>query len=160
MARRTTAAKINTTGKPWARYLRLSKAESAEIKGLTKAERLELTNRKLDGHLDRVTRWMDSQGLPYDDDLVFRDPGLSAYKPTVRRPGWEALVERAHAGDIAGIAGIAVDRFTRIVSVGEDLIALAERVDVKVGGGRAGVLDLTTYEGITMFRGMVQQAAH
>jgi len=47
MARRST--KISTEGKPWARYLRLSKAEAEEVKGLTKEQRLELTNRKLDG---------------------------------------------------------------------------------------------------------------
>ena len=63
-------------------------------------------------------------------------------------------------GGIAGIAVVAVDRYTRQVSIGEDLIALAEHVDIKIGGGRAGILDLTTYEGITQLRGMVQQAAN
>ncbi len=36
MARRST--KISTEGKPWARYLRLSKAEAQEVKGLTKEQ--------------------------------------------------------------------------------------------------------------------------
>lgn len=158
MARRTT--KISTTGKPWARYLRLSKAEAEEVKGLTPQERLDLTNRKLDDHLEAITAWMESKGLPYDDDLVFRDPGLSAWKPNVRRPQWEAMMEEARRGEVAGIAVVAVDRYTRQVSIGEDLIRLAEQVDIRIGGGRAGILDLTTYEGITQLRGMVQQAAN
>src|SRR3954453_22643961 len=106
MARRIT--KVSTAGKPWARYLRLSKGEAEEVKGLSRERRLELTNRKLDDHLEQVTRWMDGHGLPHDDDLIFRDPGLSAWKPTVRRPQWEAMMEHAHAGEIAGIAVVAV----------------------------------------------------
>ena len=42
MARRKT--KISTEGKPWARYLRLSKAEAEEVKGLTSEQRLEFIN--------------------------------------------------------------------------------------------------------------------
>jgi hypothetical protein len=71
------------------------------------------------------------------------------------------MMARARQGDIAGIAGIAVvavDRYTRQVVIGEELIALAKDVDVKIGGGRVGILDLTTYEGITQMRGFVNQA--
>jgi hypothetical protein len=42
------AAKINTEGKPWARYMRLSKAEAAEDRDKTPAERMAVTNAKLD----------------------------------------------------------------------------------------------------------------
>ena len=42
MARRGT--KIDTNGKPWARYARLSKAEASEDQGKTKEARLALTN--------------------------------------------------------------------------------------------------------------------
>ncbi len=79
MARRST--KISTEGKPWARYLRLSKAEAEEVKGLTKEQRLELTNRKLDDQLDALNGWLDAKGLPYDEAHVYRGTG-----PAVRPP--------------------------------------------------------------------------
>jgi hypothetical protein len=60
MARRN--AKISTEGKPWASYLRLSKAEAAEDRGKTKEQRLALTNVKLDAHLARSpTGWMPTR---------------------------------------------------------------------------------------------------
>lgn len=146
--------------RPWARYLRLSKAEAAEDRGKTKAERIALTNAKLDGHLAEVTRWLDGKDLPYSDEHVYRDPGLSAWKPGVRRPEWEEMMRRAEAGELAGIAIVAVDRFTRDVTTMEDLIRLAATTDVQIGGPRAGRLDLTTYEGIQQARGMAMQAAN
>jgi site-specific DNA recombinase len=152
-------ARVSTEGKPWARYLRLSNAEAAEIRGLTKAERIALTNRKLDDHLAEQTAWLDARGLPYDDDLIFRDAGLSASKRHVRRPAWEAMMAAARAGQIAGITIVAIDRFTRDVSTMENLILLADTTDVQIGGPRAGRLDLTTYEGISQARGAAQQAA-
>lgn len=140
--------KYDTEGKPWARYLRLSKKEAAEDRGRTQAERLELTHAKLDGHLEEMTRWMDANAIPYGDDLIFRDAGLSAWKPGVVRPGWDAMMALAESGELAGIGIVAVDRFTRDVSTMEDLIRLAETATVTIGGPRAGNLDLRTSEGI------------
>jgi hypothetical protein len=103
---------------------------------------------------------MDAHGLPYSDEHIYRDPGLSAWKPGVRRPEWDTMMERAEAGDLAGIGIVAVDRFTRDVTTMEDLIRLAETTSVKIGGPRAGSLDLTTYDGIMQARGAAQQAAN
>ena len=158
MAKRT--ARVNTDGKPWARYLRLSKAEAAEDRDKTKEERLALTMEKLNRHKDELTRWMDARGLPYSDDHVYMDPGLSAWKRGVVRPEWDQMMECAGHGELAGIGIVAVDRFTRDVSTMEGLIRLAESTDVKIGGPRAGSLDLTTYEGIQQARGMAMQAAN
>lgn len=154
-----TRTRVSTEGRPWARYLRLSRAEAAEIRGLSKAERIELTNRKLDRHLEEVTAWLDEQGLPYDDDHVFRDAGLSAWKRDVRRPGWEAMMDMARRGLLAGIGIVAIDRFTRDEVTMAGLIQLAETTDVQIGGPRAGRLDLTTYEGISRAKGAAHQAA-
>jgi len=153
-------AAISTDGKPWARYLRLSKAEAAEDRGRTKAERLELTNAKLDGHLAELTAWMDERGLPYSDEHIYRDAGLSAWKPNVVRPEWEQMMALAQCGELGGIGIVAVDRFTRDVTTMEDLIKLADTFKVNIGGPRAGNLDLTTYEGIQQARGMAMQAAN
>src|SRR3954468_80096 len=152
--------KKDTTGKPWARYLRLSKLEAREIRGATKEERVALTLAKLDAHCTELTRWLDSKGLPYGDELVFKDPGLSAWKPGVKRPGWDKMMELANAGELAGIGIVAIDRFTRDVTVMENLIRLAETTEVNIGGPRAGNLNLTTYEGIQQARGMAVQAAN
>lgn len=157
MPRRT---QISTDGKPWARYLRLSKQEMADVRGSTKEERLAATHAKLDEHLAEVTRWMDANGYPYTDDLVFRDAGLSAWKPGVTRPEWNQMMAMAEAGELAGIGIVAVDRFTRDVPTMEGLIRLAETVKVNIGGPRAGDLDLTTYQGIQQARGMAVQAAN
>ena len=158
MSRRT--VRVNTEGKPWARYLRLSKAEAAEDRDKTKEERLALTNAKLDNHLAELTRWMDAKGLPHDDAHIYRDPGLSAWKPGVVRPDWEQMMACAERGELGGIGIVAVDRFTRDVSTMEDLIKLADTFKVNIGGPRAGNLDLTTYEGIQQARGMAMQAAN
>src|SRR5262245_28748108 len=124
MAARTTKTTIKHEGKPWARYLRLSKAEAAEDRDKTKDERLALTLAKLDGHLTEVTGWLDNRQLPYRDDLIFRDPGLSAWKPNVKRPEWDAMMKLAREGELGGIAIVAIDRFTRDVTTMEDLIKL------------------------------------
>lgn len=152
--------RVSTQGRPWARYLRLSKMEARDLAGKTKAERLALTNAKLDAHLTELTAWMDGQGIPYADDLVFRDAGLSAWKRGVVRPAWNAMMAIAESGGLAGIGIVAIDRFTRDVTTMEALIRLAETTDIKIGGPRAGNLDLTTYEGIQQARGMAQQAAN
>lgn len=70
MARWST--KISTEGKPLARSLRLSKAEAEAVKGLTKEQRLELPNRKLDDQLDTLNGWLDARGLPYDEARDYR----------------------------------------------------------------------------------------
>jgi DNA invertase Pin-like site-specific DNA recombinase len=151
----------NTTeGKPWAIYLRLSKAEAAEDAGKTKAERIALTNVKLDGHRAEVEDWLTERGLPWDPALIFRDPALSAWKRGVRRPDWERMMILARAGELAGIAIVAIDRFTRDIPTMEDLIDLAAVYKVNIGGPRGGNLDLTTYEGIVAARGATQQAAN
>lgn len=153
-------APIRPQDRPWARYLRLSKPEAAELKGLTKEERIALTVKKLESHLEDLTAWMDDRDIPYDDGHIYMDPGLSAWKRGVRRPQWESMMTAAAAGEVGGIGIVAVDRFTRDVSIMEDLIRLAETTDVQIGGPRAGRLDLTTYEGIQQARGMAMQAAN
>jgi DNA invertase Pin-like site-specific DNA recombinase len=153
-------ANVSTEGKPWAIYLRLSKAEAAEDSGKTKAQRIALTNVKLDGHLAEIVDWLEERGMPWDPALVFRDPGLSAWKKSVRRPDWERMMSLAHAGELAGIGIVAIDRFTRDVATMEGLIDLALTFKVNIGGPRAGDLDLTTMQGIQQARGMAMQAAN
>lgn len=154
------STKHDTTGKPWARYLRLSKQEAAEDAGKTQDERLALTHAKLDAHLTELTRWMDANGIPYSADLIFRDAGLSAWKKGTTRPDWDRMMALAESGQLAGIGIVAVDRFTRDMTTMEALINLAESTKVNIGGPRAGDLDLTTYQGIQMARGAAMQAAN
>lgn len=152
--------RVSTDGKPWARYERLSTTEAAEDRDKTKAERMALTHIKLDAQRAETTAWLDENGLPYRDDLVFRDAALSASKPNVIRPDWDRMMELAQSGQLGGIAIVAIDRFTRDVTTMEDLIKLADTYKVGIGGPRAGNLDLTTYQGIQQARGMAVQAAN
>ena len=56
------------------------------MRGYNKEQRLQLTNRELDTSncAGSSGGWM--RGAAHDDALVFRDPGLSAYKPEVTAP--------------------------------------------------------------------------
>ncbi len=53
--------------------------------------------------------------------------GLSAWKRTVRRPGWEALLERVESGASDGIVVWHTDRLFRQPRDLEKLIELGER---------------------------------
>jgi DNA invertase Pin-like site-specific DNA recombinase len=58
---------------------------------------------------------------------VFCDPGRSAWKPNVRRPGWEALMARLEAGESDGVVVYDLPRFARQPDDGSRLIKAAER---------------------------------
>ena len=52
--------------------------------------------------------------MPYEAEQVYRDAALSAWKPGGNdAPTGRRMMELADAGELAGIAIVAVDRFTR-----------------------------------------------
>jgi site-specific DNA recombinase len=132
--------------RPWAIYARLSKAQDG---GLDKVE-----------HQVRLCRkHAEDRGLSTDAALVFIDDSLSAWKKSVRRPGWDRLMAVAGRGEVAGILVFAVDRFTRRPRDLEALIELADEHGVAIDGPRSGRLDLTTATGRQQARWMALQAA-
>src|SRR5687768_5320420 len=58
---------------------------------------------------------------------VHADDNLSAWKRRVRRPGWEAMLERIESGKASGIIVWHVDRLFRQPRDLEKLIDLAEK---------------------------------
>jgi len=133
--------------RPWAIYARLSKA--------TKTGDLE----KTEYQVELCRTYAASRGIPTDDELVFIDNSLSAWKKRVKRPRWDALMELATQGRIPGILVYAVDRFTRRPKDLEALIELADDHGMAIEGPRSGRLDLTTATGRQQARWMAMQAA-
>jgi DNA invertase Pin-like site-specific DNA recombinase len=58
---------------------------------------------------------------------VHVDRGLSAWKPKVKRPGWNRLMQRLEAGEAAGVVVFDMERFSRQPDDGSRLIKAAER---------------------------------
>lgn len=58
---------------------------------------------------------------------VHVDRGLSAWKPKVRRPGWNRLMQRLESGESAGVIVFDMERFSRQPDDGSRLIKAAER---------------------------------
>jgi site-specific DNA recombinase len=83
------------------------------------------------GELEKIeTQWDDNRkvidrvGATLGEELK---DGLSAWKRTVRRPGWEALLERVESGASDGIVVWHTDRLFRQPRDLEKLIELGER---------------------------------
>lgn len=132
--------------KPWARYARLSKANTGHLE-------------KVEHQIELCTDYAASRGLPVAEAHVYVDDSLSAWKKGVARPQWDALMEAAERGEVAGILVYAVDRFTRRPKDLEALIELAEDHGLMIEGPRSGRLDLTTATGRQQARWMAMQAA-
>jgi site-specific DNA recombinase len=154
---RTDRPKAEPDQREWAAYLRLSKMEALDVRGVPKEERLRLTLEKLAGHEEEIREWADARGITIDQ--VYVDPGLSASKRDVVRPGWDAMMAAAATGRLAGIVQIAIDRFTRDPREIEDLIDLADKKRVSIAGCRNGLFDLNTASGRAEARGAATAAA-
>jgi site-specific DNA recombinase len=88
---------------------------------------------------------------------VFKDPSASAWKPTVVRPQWEALMARLESGACDGVWVYDLTRFSRKVIEGERLVELAGQ-GIRVWS-QAGEYDLATADGRAHFRESMVAAA-
>jgi DNA invertase Pin-like site-specific DNA recombinase len=142
MAKR--AQKISTEGKPWAVYARLSKANDGALE-------------KVEHQIKLCTDYAEQRGLTVHH--IYQEDTLSAWKRNVRRPQWDAMMEAAKQGEIAGVLVWKIDRFTRRPKDMETLIELAADHGLRIEGPQAGQIDLTTNMGIQQARWMAMQAA-
>jgi site-specific DNA recombinase len=133
-------------GKPWAIYARLSKASDGALE-------------KVEHQIDLCRKFAEGRGLPVSDAHTYPEDTLSAWKKGVRRPQWDALMDAAEEGEVAGILIWKVDRFTRRPADMEALIDLAEDRSLVIDGPQAGRLDLSTATGRQQARWMAMQAA-
>src|SRR3954466_1515313 len=58
---------------------------------------------------------------------TWSDPDASAYNESVRRPGFDSLLDAARAGEIDGVAVWALDRLTRQPAQIEQVIGLMRK---------------------------------
>ena len=83
------------------------------------------------GELEKIdTQWADNRKVIDRVGAVLGEElkdGLSAWKRTVRRPGWEALLQRVESGASDGIVVWHTDRLFRQPRDLEKLIELGER---------------------------------
>jgi DNA invertase Pin-like site-specific DNA recombinase len=89
---------------------------------------------------------------------VFSDPGRSAWRKGVRRPGWEALMARIESGASDGFIVFDLSRFTRRPMEGERLIEAAESGLTVLDSQKN--FDLTTADGKSEFRDKMKMAAY
>lgn len=87
------------------------------------------------------------------------DDGRSAWNPRVRRPGWDALMERLESGQAGGVIVFDLERFSRQPEAeGGRLIKAAERGLLVLDSD--GEFDLTTATGKKNFRDAMAAAAY
>jgi DNA invertase Pin-like site-specific DNA recombinase len=142
-------ATTKTNTRPFAIYCRLSKATDGTLETVQQQEDL--------------CRSYAGDRLPLDDNHVYVDASLSAWKRRngrpIKRPAWDAMMAAAERGELAGVLVYAVDRFTRRPADLEALIDLAELRGLIIDGPRSGRLDLSTATGRQQARWMALQAA-
>jgi DNA invertase Pin-like site-specific DNA recombinase len=97
-----------------------------------------------------------AEGLHLPDELIFIDPGLSAWKQDGKREHWEAMLAAGKAGKFGGLLTWKLDRFSRNLRDGEDLIDLGVLLD----GPGSGRIDLRTATGKSTFRKQVEAATN
>ncbi|MGH3615906.1 MAG: recombinase family protein [Pseudonocardia sp.] len=88
---------------------------------------------------------------------IFKDNSLSAWKPNVIRPDWEALVTRLESGLSDGVMVYDLTRVSRKIMEGERLVEWASR-GLRVWA-LSGEYDLTTADGRRHFRESMVAAA-
>ncbi len=96
------------------------------------------------------------RGLHLPDDLIYVDPGRSAWKEGGERPEWDRMLAAGKAGEFGGLLTWKLDRFARNVRDGEDLLDLGVLLD----GPGSGRIDLRTAHGKSVFRKQVEAATN
>jgi site-specific DNA recombinase len=81
--------------------------------------------RSPEGQVADCLNVLADRGLQAGETLV--DRGLSAWKPKVKRPGWNRLMQRLESGEAAGVIVFDMERFSRQPDDGSRLIKAAER---------------------------------
>lgn len=94
----------------------------------------------------RSTTWAPGQ--------VFKDPSASAWKPTVVRPQWEALMARLESGASDGVWVYDLTRFSRKVMLTRASVAGLIEYDEELVGERVGVDPIVSREELLRLRAM------
>ena len=95
-------------------------------------------------------------GLHLPEELIWVEPGRSAWKPDGERPVWDKMLAAGQAGRFGGLLGWKLDRYARNVRDGEDLLDLGVLLD----GPGSGRIDLRTATGKSTFRKQIEAATN
>lgn len=111
--------------------------------------------RSTDGQVAANRRRAEQLGAQVGE--ILRDEGRSAWNPNVKRPAWDALMDRLEAGASDGVVVFDLARFSRRPSEGERLIEAAERG--MIVADCENTYDLSTGTGRKAFRDAMAAAA-
>ena len=141
----------------WGAYERLSRLKSSR----RRRQRHRGRYRNPDESVERQRRLIKAYAAEHDlslpDELLYRDNGLSAWKPGNRRDrDWDRMLADGKAGRFGGLLVWKLDRFARNIRDGEDLIDLGVLID----GPETGRIDLRTAHGKSTFRKQIEAATH
>jgi DNA invertase Pin-like site-specific DNA recombinase len=143
----------------WGAYVRLSRRKPQR-------GRYRAPDESVERQLRVIRDYASEHGLDLPDGLVYRDNGRSAWRkprrngepepPAPERPGWDAMLADGRAGRFGGLLVWKLDRFSRNVRDGEDLLDLAVLLD----GPESGRIDLRKAHGRSEFRKQIEAAQH
>ncbi|HET6189486.1 MAG TPA: recombinase family protein [Trebonia sp.] len=141
----------------WGSYERLSRLKSSKRKSQRHRGRYRDPAESVERQRRLNRAYAAERGLTLPDELLYRDNGLSAWKPDGRRDrDWDRMLIDGKAGRFGGLLVWKLDRFARNIRDGEDLIDLGVLVD----GPDTGRLDLRTAHGKSVFRKQIEAATH
>lgn len=112
--------------------------------------------RSTSGQVQECKAVLTDRNLPVGQIHV--DDGRSAWDPSVKRPGWDALMGRLESGESGGVIVFDMERFSRQPADGERLIKAAERGLVVLDSDAE--FDLTAASGKKGFRDAMTAAAY
>lgn len=102
---------------------------------------------KVDDQTIDILRWMLATPVKLRLGTLLADNALSAWKPSGKRPGFLAGLDRMEAGQSQGLVAYNTDRITRQLIEADRLVKLGSARGIKIWSCTASELDLTTVDG-------------
>jgi DNA invertase Pin-like site-specific DNA recombinase len=144
----------------WGAYARLSRLKTSRRRQAPQRGRYRSPDESVQRQLRLIREYADGHGLILDEDLIFPENGRSAWRPPGGpppvRPMWDDMIAAGKAGRFGGLLTWKLERFSRNIRDGEDLLDLGLLLD----GPDSGRIDLRTAHGRSIFRKQIEAADH
>lgn len=138
----------------WGAYARLSRLKSGQRK--RRGGHGEKAAASTVRQVRLIREYAEAHGLNLPEELIYVDPGRSAWKKDGARPAWDAMLAAGTAGRFGGLLTWKLDRFARNVRDGEDLVDLGLLLD----GPASGRIDTRTAHGKSVVRKQFEAATN
>jgi DNA invertase Pin-like site-specific DNA recombinase len=138
----------------WGAYARLSRVKSSQRK--RHGDRYGKPAASTVRQVRLIKEFAAERGLDLPGDLIYVDPGRSAWKEDGERPEWDNMMAAGQAGRFGGLLTWKLDRFSRNILDGEALL----RLGVLLDGPSSGRIDLRTAHGKSTFRKQIEAATN